>query len=355
MKRVPVGDSANLDVLRAIAVLYVVVGHTLGAFPALHFSQRPWLGRLGVLFFFVHTCLVLMRSLERSALTLSWKSLFPHFYTRRAFRIYPLSILFVAGVVWFDFRAVRGFEGMENYTLTQRDIASNFLLTQNLTFSPNVMGVLWSLPIEVQMYILLPPLFLFVTRVPSVWALVALWAFSIPLAVVQPRLIARADLAQYIPNFLPGVIAYLLTRNYKPRVSHHWWIPALLAISATFLMAPGRHAGWLVCLLLGFLIPCFHDVPDGFVRRTGAVIAKYSYGLYLWHTIAIVFAFQMFAAPFLLQLAVFLVILAAVPVALFHRIEHPLMKFGVKVADKFFVRAPLRTEPIARAAATNGR
>jgi peptidoglycan/LPS O-acetylase OafA/YrhL len=53
-------QSTNLDILRCTAVLLVVISH-------LYFGNYTLavMGRLGVLFFFVHTCLVLMFSLER--------------------------------------------------------------------------------------------------------------------------------------------------------------------------------------------------------------------------------------------------------------------------------------------------
>src|SRR5579864_4746600 len=60
-------DSPNLDLLRATAVFCVVLSHVAV------FEGRAYLGPLnlqglgifGVLIFFVHTCLVLMLSLER--------------------------------------------------------------------------------------------------------------------------------------------------------------------------------------------------------------------------------------------------------------------------------------------------
>jgi len=77
----------NLDFVRSIAVVSVVVEHTLlalgitqvGPFPI------PYLGVLGVMVFFVLTSLVLMWSLERKPHTLD-------FYIRRWFRIFPLAI-----------------------------------------------------------------------------------------------------------------------------------------------------------------------------------------------------------------------------------------------------------------------
>ena len=87
--------SANLDVLRAIAVVLVFAQHLAKRNYVETFAWMPtasW-GLFGVLLFFVHTCLVLMYSMERSHLT-GWP-LLKNFITRRVFRIYPLSILAV--------------------------------------------------------------------------------------------------------------------------------------------------------------------------------------------------------------------------------------------------------------------
>jgi len=54
------------------------------------------MGRFGVLIFFVHTSYALMKSLDR--MNLRRNSLFLEFYIRRAFRIYPLSVLCVLAV-----------------------------------------------------------------------------------------------------------------------------------------------------------------------------------------------------------------------------------------------------------------
>src|SRR5581483_12502203 len=91
--------SANLDFLRAIAVMFVFIDHlflTVGIQRIAFFSPAD-LGRVGVYFFFVHTCLVRLMSLERTPLNGFRKVL--HFYCRRMFRIYPLAVFFVLIVV----------------------------------------------------------------------------------------------------------------------------------------------------------------------------------------------------------------------------------------------------------------
>jgi peptidoglycan/LPS O-acetylase OafA/YrhL len=91
--------SANLDLLRAIAVLCVYFAHLLDALGRHDFGS---LGRFGVILFFVHTSFVLMGSLERLQQTGTddW-TLTLGFWCRRLFRIYPLSILFVVLMMVF--------------------------------------------------------------------------------------------------------------------------------------------------------------------------------------------------------------------------------------------------------------
>src|SRR5580698_5370161 len=96
----------NLDMLRAIAVLCVFFAHL--CLIALEFGYLPvpthveiWkilltqLGRVGVLFFFVHTALVLMLSLDRTQPV----GLIVNFYIRRIFRVYPLCIVCILAVL----------------------------------------------------------------------------------------------------------------------------------------------------------------------------------------------------------------------------------------------------------------
>jgi peptidoglycan/LPS O-acetylase OafA/YrhL len=77
-----------------VAVISVVVEHTLRSLGVLRLGPVPYLGVTGVMVFFVHTTLVLMWSLERKPNTLD-------FYIRRVFRIYPLALLAIAIVMIF--------------------------------------------------------------------------------------------------------------------------------------------------------------------------------------------------------------------------------------------------------------
>jgi peptidoglycan/LPS O-acetylase OafA/YrhL len=94
-----------LDLLRATAVLMVVVFHVLLSLGMVA-GRLGWLmglGRWAVLIFFVHTSLVLMFSLERqsAAAAFGWRH-YLAFLLRRCFRLLPLSTIVIAAVVALD-------------------------------------------------------------------------------------------------------------------------------------------------------------------------------------------------------------------------------------------------------------
>ncbi len=182
------------------------------------------IGIFGVLLFFVHTSLVLMYSMERSAL--SGLALIKNFYVRRFFRIYPLSVLTVLAAVALHLYATgRGIDfGPRPGAF---ELISNLLLIQNLTYSPSVVGPLWTLPLEVQMYLLLP--FLFLWRKRSFLWLLVLWVVC-GLLGHYPQVIpslAWFTLLLYIPNFLPGVMAFTLP--HRPLIPAYWWPPLIVS------------------------------------------------------------------------------------------------------------------------------
>jgi peptidoglycan/LPS O-acetylase OafA/YrhL len=313
------GDSSNLDVLRSVAVLLVLADHLTRHY---HFDQYDSLGTFGVLLFFVHTSLVLMYSMQRSALTRG--ALFRDFYVRRFFRIYPLSILTVLAAVALHLHADgRGLAiGPRPGPL---ELVSNLLLIQNLTYSQSVVGPLWSLPIEVQMYLVLPFLFLWKSR--SLWGLLALWVLSgllghFPLSI---HALGWFSLLLYIPNFLPGVIAFTLPEDRI--VPSYLWPPFILLLAAIFLWMPSRRIGAELCLLLGFAIPRFKEITFRPLKVVGKQIATYSYGIYLGHSFFIWFALTRHS-----NWTLFWLMWIVIPAVLYHALEHPAIKLGRKLA-----------------------
>jgi peptidoglycan/LPS O-acetylase OafA/YrhL len=327
-------DSTVLDTLRATAVLLVLGAH-LAEVLALHgtFSVEPWnwhIGRLGVLLFFVHTSLVLMMSLERTPL--EGAALVTDFYVRRAFRIYPLAIVTVLAVAAAGIPPVPWGQGVE---VTGPVLAANLLLVQNLTEAPSVLTPLWSLPLEVQMYLVLPFVY-FVIRSSRRLAMAAVLWLGGMLAGLQVPM-NGAYMAAFVPCFMSGVLAYCVARRQGGGVWPFWTFGfalggAILLYTAISAVEPASHsrvAGWGVCLALGLTLPLFRETASAPFRRTVAWIARYSYGLYLSHMMSLWLVYFLLPdLPLVVQFGVLTALLLLLPMALYHTIEAPFVRLG---------------------------
>jgi peptidoglycan/LPS O-acetylase OafA/YrhL len=336
---------ANLDILRALAVLLVAVSHVL--MYTGHDRLTSWMGLTGVCMFFVHTCLVLMFSLERD----------PHpgrFYIRRLFRLFPLWLVVLGlSVVLRIPASPRAAPGFAFHQPSVGELLANIFMTFNFQYGANVVGASWSLPIEAQMYLFLPPLFFFVRSERILWVLVALDAFIIFYVwSITPAGVA-STLPTCIPFFLPGVMAYVVTRKTKPFLASNLF-PLYLAAGVAAHLALGflyhhfgiRHTPLLVrfdplfnsaffCLALGLTLPLFRQVQFAPVVRAAHLIARYSYGIYLCHIPAIVVTrYYLHDAPIALRLAGFFATIVLAPILLYHAIEEPMIRLGSRVARK---------------------
>jgi peptidoglycan/LPS O-acetylase OafA/YrhL len=342
-------NSANLDFLRALAVLLVLAQHLLNRLHAglIVGVAIPPIGSFGVLLFFVHTCLVLMYSMERSHL--DGILLIGNFYLRRLFRIYPLSVLAVLAAVALHLDSgVNGVPGLSHSgPIALGRIVSNLLLLQNVMRPGSIINVLWSLPYEVQMYLLLPFLFMWIReKRTSLWHLGILWAVSVFLAVGREQLalhgapiglVARFSLLEYVPNFLPGLIAFTLV--HVPRIKWYLWPPFVLLLVGVYAMSPHAATGWTLCLLLGFAIPFFGEIRTGWVRAISNRIATYSYGIYLSHQFCIWFAADPLEGfPLWSRILVLIAMLIGIPILLYHCIEKPMISVGANLADRLNAR-----------------
>jgi peptidoglycan/LPS O-acetylase OafA/YrhL len=331
------GPSANLDFLRSFAVLLVVTQHICRRLQIYHVGwiSTSSLGYFGVLIFFVHTSLVLMYSLERSSLT-GW-SLIWTFYLRRIFRIYPLSIVIILTAVALHLDSdINGVSGLSRGELPRKlSIIAQLLLVQNLFHVKSIVNVLWSLPFELQMYLFLPFLFLWVGRKRMFWSVLGLWAASLVPALVQPRVAAlsRLSILIFIPSFLPGVVAYALPR--VPRLHHSLWPVFVLLLAAVFTLHPVLHLGWVLGLVLGLLIPSFAELTSPWLCVVSKRIATYSYGIYVSHQLSIWIAFGVLQFQSLwLRTTLLIALLVGLPVLLYHVIERPMIEAGVRITTK---------------------
>jgi len=335
--------NSNLDFLRAFAVCLVLFGHLLyfhglESLGPLHLNL---MGALGVLLFFVHTCCVLTLSLERQAKTQKVK-FFLAFMIRRTFRIYPLSMIVVLLVVICGLPLGTVSPGhFAGFRPDGGDLLANFFLVMNLSHRTPVLGPLWSLPYEMQMYLFLPWLFLVIRPTSGLWRVTGLWVVAVATSLgwVGISHSVSPNLTTYIPCFLPGIIAYQLQREIRPYFPAILWAPILVLLAISFLCgdtAENWPVRWSLCLAVGFAIPLFKHISNPWLVSSTHVISKYSYGIYLSHFFCIWFAFEyLHSLRTPEKWAVFVVLVAALPVFFYHLIEEPMIKLGKKIAEQY--------------------
>lgn len=235
-------DSVNLDLLRSTAVLLVFGVHLSLYFRISRVGPLPLLGmsQWGVLIFFFHTSLVLMRSLQRTSVRGSGHVSFTEFMLRRCFRLLPLCWLVVACVVTLHIPVAHTRDS--SFAMAApgvHGLLDNLLLIQNLTGAESVMLTLWSLPYEMQMYWLLPGLYAFARGVRArtvigVWLGTALlaagWRFEGGESV-------RFAL-WLVPCFFAGVVAFRLSEQVRPSWPAACWPILLACLTLHYLALP---------------------------------------------------------------------------------------------------------------------
>ena len=337
--------SPNLDVLRSLAVLTVMIDHLVPtlmshgfAVPGRVAGFTAHIGQAGVLAFFVHTSLVLMYSLERMSRQHHGAALLGRFYVRRAFRIYPLALACIALVVILKIPAMTW---RATPPITGQVVAANVLLVQNLWTRQSVLGPLWSLPYEVQMYLVLPVLYFVARRSWGPGALTAALSAACVLGFVADRVThGHLNLAAYVPCFLCGVLCYALRGRQRAALSGRLWTPFVAGGILVYCLVhlgrpePVYWLGWIFCLALGLAINAFKDSTSRAVNAPAHAVATYSYGVYLLHVPVLYLLFdvmRLHSAPS--AVAIYFALTFVLSVASFRAIEGPFMTVGRRLSD----------------------
>jgi peptidoglycan/LPS O-acetylase OafA/YrhL len=331
----------NLDFLRSLAVLLVVASH-VGMFYVNRAQIIAPLGGLGVDLFFVHTSLVLMQSLERQEREGS-KHLFRTFITRRFFRIYPLATLVTITVLLFHIP--QGGIHVGHVTAIYPNIGQvlyNLTLTQGFfTLAPSIVAPLWSLSFEVEMYLFLPFLYRLLRgrryAAPILYVGVLIISTLIIYCYPYESGYSFLRLFRVAPCFMAGLVAFWLSKKVAPRLPAYSWCILLLALPGFVIWVP---AGWLpvwlwrVPLIVGFAIPWFKQLTLPALNAASRIIARYSYGVYLVHYFCIWAGLERLGHGHpVLGPIIFCALVTAIPVALYHAVEKPLITIGKRLSS----------------------
>ncbi|WP_419804549.1 acyltransferase family protein [Terriglobus sp.] len=336
--------SRNLDLLRALAVVCVVASHLIDT---LHLGRYGSLGRFGVILFFFHTSLVLVASLDRMHQIGSRWHIVTGFWVRRFFRIYPLSVLFVLAV-WF--LRLPPQPGSPYVPIRPAELVSNLLLIQNVTYQRDVQAPLWTLPLEAQMYVLLPFLFFAILR--RRYISLAIWAATVPLAFWVPQITERLSVFRYAPCFAAGVVAFdLLRAKISSRLPGWCWPVVICVAAAAFgpwdnVSLPSKLARSFFCsAILAGSYPFLREIEPYRGQRIVQWVAEHSYGIYLSHGILLWLAFE--RVPHWSSWPIFVLSLILLPAVLYRYLERPLMLLGGHLSRRLLRhKASLRPTPV---------
>ncbi|HXB26935.1 MAG TPA: acyltransferase [Gemmatimonadaceae bacterium] len=346
----------NLDILRAIAVLGVLVNHVFDAYGSSS-SFGGWFGRAGVLTFFVHTSLVLMSSMERQGTDDGWVT---RFYVRRAFRIYPLAI--VAILIAAGFRITHGVPVVHHPEVAPVPspfvLAANLALVQNLVGARDILSVTWTLPVELQMYVLLPVCYVLARRDQPLSHLLKLTMVggaiglgiqyarralhdnphAFGLALRTPPNLWKLTVFEFMPCFMCGVFVYsFLRRGWKPGIPWQWWVPLIVINMCAWGLLDHYYQynlwlQWGYCAIVAVIILSIQEIPENWLSHLGHEFAKYSYGIYLLHIIGMWVGLTVLGMlPVWVEWIVAGGVTAMLPVLAYYTIEMPGIRLGQRL------------------------
>ena len=327
--KIDTNDFKNLDFIRSIAVLLVLFSHLpFINYPSYYHVQT--MGIMGVFIFFVHTSFVLMLSLKRMNFN-KYKLFNYKFYIQRFFRIYPLVIFVVSLIALLKLNDL--LPGDFNLKIFFKNI---FLIQEMGESTP---PALWSLPYEVAMYLFLPFIFNFINTSNAKVKIFTIWfIFVILVLILKYFNTIYFSTIKYVPFFLCGIIGYVYYREYKKKISSIFFILYIFfsIICIPILVMFGIYQNFLgaiFCMPLGILIGISKDINFIFLNKVTKSIAKYSYGIYLFHEITIyIFLDNNLLIYKNLNLLLLIIVIFIISVISYKIIEHPFVKLGKKIS-----------------------
>lgn len=355
MKSSSPGYIPTLDGWRAIAILLVLVDHTI--FRTFHPYGWTLVGGHGVeIFFILSGYLITGKLLEDNSL--------PRFYTRRAFRILPIlfAYLLVASVLGFVLHRI---------PLVRSEVISSTLFVRNylvyMTATSTGIGWftghLWSLSIEEQFYLIWPLVLLTVGKgAPRRQARAVILLFGFWTTVYVFVHIARVFHVggwAWMPHlsytgllvgcllriaFSDGRAASTITRVFTGR--------STIAVAVLFIYIAALQAGRTLFdpLFCGLAVCATLVEPNAWVGRVLEFpllrwIGRLSYSLYIWQQLFLAFGETLRPFGFFSRFPINLVSLLVVSCLSYYLLERPMMRLGHSLAT---ARPVVRTAPAVR-------
>jgi len=351
---VPRGEFGFINLLRGSAALAVVYSHLVGEY--LDWMHQTWwlkrlvdaglerpfaiaghFGRLGVMVFFLISGFIITH-VAHSENPLQ-------FAIRRVFRIYPAYWLTIAIVIIFGL-----FEYPFDVALLHdwRSMLKLATLTNYLFYPQNiVLGVAWTLQIEVIFYALILLLIPLIRRSPSLTLALEL-AF-----VLAALLLARFDgsswyffavNAGYLPYLLIGQLIYFYrsggltgARAMSFGAACYFIILFDLRLLHQDLLEPAQSRMLCLTMALGIFVWAMRYGNEAGMMRWPKFFANISYSLYLLHAPIGLLLLALLKPHIGYGNALLVAVVAVIATAgLVHRcLERPAIEFGRRLSNRF--------------------
>ena len=327
--REPRRRMSYIDILRAIACLWVVLYHCMQR-TADAPSHAPWiahavvrslasvagLGWVGVGLFLVLSGFCLYYPLVRATDVSHVRLNLPQFARRRAMRILPpyyasiiISTLVNIAILKYTHRS------LSHLFAGWYDLPAHLLMLHNLTIPTfhSINGVYWSLALECQLYLVFPILIWVAARyglradliaalcLSLLWTYAAYTRLGFSFDVQAPAEVWYNALPARCFEFVAGMTAAAVVARSK---AHHWkyaliilvaaLIPSVWYASDVSRLGPGLDPLW-GCVFASAIV-ALHAVPEEFMLRNGLMrwltwLGAISYSVYLVHAPILTFTF----------------------------------------------------------------
>ena len=308
-------------------------------------------GGIGVMFFFVLsgfliTYILLFEKENRNTISLK------NFFSRRILRIWPLFYLMIA-LAYLSPNILNAldltyeYEGYKPHLLTSIFFGENYKMMMTNTFPDGApLSVMWSLCIEEHFYILWGVLLYFISikKIPFL-IITSILIANIARLTYTHFGIEHLDLFSHLDYFAFGAIPAYILMHKKGYINHIEKIPLYvkyifltLTIAIVFILPNVNFV--LLDHLSPFILGLLFSITIQFTLGKNSVnindnlwfskLGRYTYGLYLYHTIIILLLLQIFKNLSFLNwyvLAIFSLLLTiAISIISYHLFEKQFLK-----------------------------
>jgi peptidoglycan/LPS O-acetylase OafA/YrhL len=285
------GRNNNLNLLRLLAAVGVVYGHAFGIGD--HTAEEPFFHTFGIgvgdvsvdVFFLISGFLVTKSFVGKNLLQFAWA---------RAMRIYPalwastIFFILVCGLFFSPLPATEFWSRHSTLSYLSKNVAMlpvwGGQITLPYAFDSSTTEFntpLWTLPYELQMYVLLTLIGLVGwLRSPAIGAVIASSGAGLYLADATLGLhLVSLDRGRFFFFFFTGTAAYLARERIPMRSSI--FVAAIAAVILAIMLTSStliRQAA--LVFSLPYLVFWLSFIPGGIIRRFN-LLGDYSYGIYI--------------------------------------------------------------------------